>query len=42
MGKTATTYIDYQQRAAEFRVGDAVVPLYASSDHAGRVVAVVH
>lgn len=40
MGKTATTYLDYQQRAAEFRVGDAVVPLYASADHAGRVVAV--
>jgi len=40
MGKTATTYLDYQQRAAEFRVGDAVTPLYAKAEHAGRVVAV--
>jgi hypothetical protein len=40
MGKTATTYIDYQQRAAEFRVGDAVVPWGAAPHFAGRVVAV--
>lgn len=40
MGKTATTYLDYQQRAAEFRVGDAVVPFGADTHYAGRVVAV--
>lgn len=40
MGKTATTYLDYQQRAAEFRVGDAVVPFGATAERAGRVVAV--
>lgn len=40
MGKTATTYLDYQQRAAEFRVGDAVAPFGADTHFAGRVVAV--
>jgi len=40
MGKTATTYLDYQQRAAEFRVGDAVIPFGARPEQAGRVVAV--
>ena len=40
MGKTATTYLDYQQRAAEFRVGDAITPLGADASYAGRVVAV--
>jgi len=40
MAKTATTYLDYQQRAAEFRVGDAVIPYGAPAERAGRVVAV--
>jgi len=40
MGKTATSYLDYQQRAAEFRVGDAVITVGATVEQAGRVVAV--
>lgn len=39
--RNATTYIDYQQRAAEFKVGDMVFPVGASvNDALGRVVAV--
>ena len=38
--KTATTFLDYQQRATEFKVGDQVVPLGAQAEWAGRVVAV--
>jgi hypothetical protein len=40
MSKTATTYVDYQQRGAEFRVGDSIIPFGASAEFAGRVVAV--
>lgn len=38
--RTATVYIDYQQRATEFSVGDAVVPFGSDSKVSGRVVAV--
>lgn len=38
--KKATTYADYQERALEFSVGDAVVPYYNNVERAGRVTAV--
>ena len=38
--RNATTYIDYQQRASEFSVGDAIVPTGVDSINSGRVVAV--
>lgn len=38
--RTATVYIDYQQRASEFSVGDAVTPFGSDSIVSGRVVAV--
>lgn len=38
--KTATSYVDYQQRALEFSVGDMASPFMADSSKAGRVVAV--
>ena len=38
--RSATVYIDYQQRASEFSVGDAVVPFGADSMVSGRVVSV--
>lgn len=42
MSRTATTYIDYQQRAAGFEVGDRVTPYFdgAGEDYAGVVTAV--
>ena len=42
MTRTATTYVDYQQRAAGFEVGDRVTPYFdgAGSDYAGEVTAV--
>lgn len=33
-------YVDYQQRATEFAVGDVVYPFFGSPDQAGRVTAV--
>ena len=38
--KQATTYVDYQQRAKEFVVGDLALPFGADESVAGRVVAV--
>ena len=38
--RSATVYIDYQQRASEFSVGDAVAPFGADSMVSGRVVSV--
>lgn len=40
MKKLATTYADYQERALEFKVGDAVIPYFANVERAGRVKAV--
>lgn len=33
-------YVDYQQRATEFAIGDSVFPFEGDSDHTGRVMAV--
>ena len=33
-----TAYVDYQQRATEFSVGDSVFPYWGSPDQSGRVV----
>jgi hypothetical protein len=38
--KTATVYVDYQQRASEYAVGDLALPLGMDEAAAGRVVAV--
>ncbi len=43
MVRTATVYLDYQQRASEFSIGDSAYPLAGSAtdeSQAGRVVAV--
>lgn len=43
MGRCATVYVDYQQRASEFAVGDLAYPLAGGAtdeSQAGRVVAV--
>lgn len=37
--KKGTVYVDYQQRASEFHVGDVVLPYGADESQAGRVVA---
>lgn len=38
--KKANIYVNYQQRASEFDVGDMALPFYANTHQAGRVVAV--
>ncbi|OHD24545.1 MAG: hypothetical protein A2Y38_08810 [Spirochaetes bacterium GWB1_59_5] len=38
--RTGTVYVDYQQRASEFHVGDVVLPYGADESQAARVVAV--
>jgi hypothetical protein len=38
--RTANVYVDYQQRATEFRVGDAVMPYGDDPSVSGRVLAV--
>lgn len=40
MFNATATYVDYQERAAEFSVGDSVVPVGMDDTYAGRVVAV--
>ena len=40
MARTATVYVDWQQRATEFRVGDAVMPYGDDPSVSGRVLAV--
>jgi len=38
--KIKTAYVDYQQRAKEFEVGDTVYPFLGIADHCGRVMTV--
>jgi hypothetical protein len=40
LDRTSTSYVNYQQRASEFAVGDVVVPFGGFESFAGRVTAV--